>query len=683
MRYRRTTVSIIAVAMLAVMPGIALSEGERSSHFHDSAPLPTPSSRKPTDRDTAAALSVAQARLALSQPVKLRVVDSRVHRFPRQRLEVTVFTVENTENGERVEVVLDERGKEVDEHSLVDREQTLREQRFGRIDEEFAEEMTAGPPEAEVDAVVWLEPPVQKSPAALLDAGVTEHEIRSAVLAARDRRRELFSQVTGPAVSRLEVLGKVLSVQDTDTPMIVARLPAAKLLQVARWPEVRWVFRNVTKQIPLLTMANFTRYTEKSADNGVHWRTDASGNYIRGQGISIAVNEANGPNVNPQCFDGTNCPRWFSDGSGPSTDIVSARSCTNFNEHAYGVVGVLASSHSYYGPGFAERARILLSGSCDGSSANLRDDVVAAVDAGAPILNISWMYPETGSAMQASDIWFDAVAFNERLTVVMAAGNTGGQVAHPASGFNVITVGAFDDMNTRDVSQAVMASYSARGDPDSTWSDREKPEVVAPAHNVLGPTSIRDNSRCQASWWNYDTDKTSCYRKILAGTSFAAPMISGMAGLIMQRNSQLRWQPEAVKAILIASATQNVDKGSTEKDGAGAAFADYADNIARGYKGGWATKADFCSSHPTNTWRGRSRSGSCPQGRIFTQHWFGARTRTVPSTRTSQWTLRSASSNMMQPVSGNIATGQPREDLKTGSAPIMSSKTSDMGRRLR
>ena len=78
----------------------------------------------------------------------------------------------------------------------------------------------------------------------------------------------------------------------------------------------------------------------------------------------------------------------------------------------------------------------------------------------------------------------------------------------------------------------------------------------------------------------------------------ASPMAAGTAALLIQRNSSLASWPEAVKAILMASATHNIEGATrlSEYDGAGGLVADYADDIARGYNGNWGARSYTCST---------------------------------------------------------------------------------------
>ena len=120
----------------------------------------------------------------------------------------------------------------------------------------------------------------------------------------------------------------------------------------------------------------------------------------------------------------------------------------------------------------------------------------------------------------------------------------------------------------------------------SSWRDpiSAKPEIAAPGTNI--------NSATTASPWT---------GPIGSGTSYAAPMVTGLTTALMQRNRSLQIWPEAVKAILMASATHNIEgaRRFSSRDGAGGIVAYNADNVTRGYNGGWVGLNYSCSS-PTN-----------------------------------------------------------------------------------
>ncbi len=67
------------------------------------------------------------------------------------------------------------------------------------------------------------------------------------------------------------------------------------------------------------------------------------------------------------------------------------------------------------------------------------------------------------------------------------------------------------------------------------------------------------------------------------GTSFAAPQVSGLAALLMQRNGDIKNYPPALKAILMATAVHNIEGDSrlSDRDGAGAISPFLADEVVQ------------------------------------------------------------------------------------------------------
>lgn len=129
------------------------------------------------------------------------------------------------------------------------------------------------------------------------------------------------------------------------------------------------------------------------------------------------------------------------------------------------------------------------------------------------------------------------------VVVVTAAGNRGwnemeigfgnfvsSSITDPGNARNVITVGSTHGSRPHVYG---VSYFSSRG---PTGDGRIKPDVVAPGERIRGPMR-----------GNVDGE--------LDGTSMAAPFVSGAAAMLISRHRELIGNPERVKQILLASAT--------------------------------------------------------------------------------------------------------------------------------
>src|SRR5579864_6263914 len=151
-------------------------------------------------------------------------------------------------------------------------------------------------------------------------------------------------------------------------------------------------------------------------------------------------------------------------------------------------------------------------------------------------------------------LWLNGV------TVVAASGNyaQNGQ----ASGVNfapgndpfVITVGAADIGTSVGANDDTNAPWSAWGyTPDGFM----KPDIAAPGRYIIGPSPANGQLALQRA-----SSVTSPGYMQLSGTSFSAPMVSGAAAMILDKNPS--WTPDQVKAALMVTATPetNAPQGS-------------------------------------------------------------------------------------------------------------------------
>ena len=210
---------------------------------------------------------------------------------------------------------------------------------------------------------------------------------------------------------------------------------------------------------------------------------------------------------------------------------------------------------------------------------------------GVSVINMSagWVDRGTGGDYWYSNIekWFDHISGTHEVTVVNAAGNEniGSPIIEPGLAFNVITVGTIDDNETGNIlSDDCLESYTSTANGDQVGC--AKPDVLAPGTSYKG----------------------SIYNGIVipGGTSFAAPIVAGMAAQMMQYDSSLKNRARPVKAILSACCDRKVgnrkggspetmEEGLTAEQGAGVvnALRMYTILSQNKYMSGNFTSADF------------------------------------------------------------------------------------------
>jgi hypothetical protein len=148
-------------------------------------------------------------------------------------------------------------------------------------------------------------------------------------------------------------------------------------------------------------------------------------------------------------------------------------------------------------------------------------------------------------------------------SVFTSAGNDAASNAFASGkGYNFFGVGDVLNDGDGDRCNDAMSSNSSRKNPTSPHSDHQVPAIAAPGspHDLLGSS--------------------------FGGTSCATPVTAAIAALLMSKNSSLKIQPEAIRAILLASANYQRADGSDYSntsdgaDGAGTINAHYGMLIA-------------------------------------------------------------------------------------------------------
>ncbi len=492
----------------------------------------------------------------------LRVVNRAPANYPLQGATVLQFKLESTADGSAYGIALDARGQAVDMAALDAAEQAAYSARYGRLEPALAERLANAPENQGVDVAIWLREPAYTGPARPVPGSnaLATEQATQAYFAQVDAQRAAFvAPLVAPVMARMTELG-LKPTSEAYSPVLFASLSPAAIRTVAAWDEVDRIYLSPTNTSDM-----------EVARQTINAHTVNSRGYT-GSGVQVAQIEVGGriATGNP-----------YLSGVVQNTTYV----CSSASSHSTGVAGIIRSTHGTV-KGIAYGASLWAGGSCSGSSSELLNRSTAAADWGARALNLSWG-SDVNLVPGSNDRFYDDMIINRYRTVVKSAGNQGatdGDVTSPGLAYNLITVGNFDDRNSTTWSGDLMSSSSSWRDPISNSGDREKPEMSAPGTTI--------NSTTTASPWT---------GAIGSGTSFAAPMVTGGAALLMQRSSSLTSWPEAVKAILMATSVHNIE-GSTrlsEYDGAGAIVLDRADDVARGVNGTWGAQSYTCSTAST------------------------------------------------------------------------------------
>ena len=480
----------------------------------------------------------------------VEIINEATREFPRIGRTIYKAKILDLDTRKVKVVAVDEHtGEIVDEKALIQQEREEKRKIFGKLEPRLKRIIDSKSPMELIPVLIWLKEPESMR----MD---NPQNLRN-TFRHQDRKTRLQS-IRNEYLENSKELNDSLFQQGYDSyacqyaPGIIAELPAYFINHIQAIDDVLMIYY-------LSEPHNYLKNTVLTIRADKVWEKG-----YKGSGVKVAVLES-GAVANNGYFTSVSyyhvpIPYFFpvSDHTTVVASIIASNAGEN-NDNEY--------------KGVAHEVPEIL-------SANMGDKRLYeyalswAINSGAHIINCSMGFHS--DSFDAGAKVFDKYAYNTGVLLVAAAGNYDDThqtyfVDSPAIAYNVLAVGAFSDSNDGNwVNDTEMLEKSCYLNPSyPPGNDREKPELAA----------VGDVLAMGMSGTIVSTGE--------GGTSAAAPQVSGLAALLINRNSQLAFEDEALRAIVMASAVHNIDgptvmkfnDGYDDKDGAGSIDCKTADDI--------------------------------------------------------------------------------------------------------
>ena len=486
--------------------------------------------------------------------------------------EVIAGKVFDPVSNEILVVYVDQEGKGIDRDMQA--EELAAKIASGPIDARLRERLAAASPEEMIPVAFWV--PGTRPKIDRPEIGARQEQLGAWEVEARATRAAALAVAKESFLAEMTAAGFTPDFVPETSAAILATLPASTVGSLAAHPDVVHVFLNEGR------MENHGSGqgdpTRTSRGYLVHEIYDASG-AERQAGVLECCGEVYWSDSYPNGYAGHPYMRGINmqnEGICPDT------------AHATAVTGLLSSGHTEH-RGQAYNAHINFTTPCDGSFSGIvtsMDWLDSNPGNYADPINHSYGANTYGSLGDIVSARLDESVYYGYDTNVVSAGNRGnldGWVETPAIAYNVIAVGSIDDKQTSTWADDVMASSSSYLDPTSTSGDRHKPEVSAAGIAL-------DSATTSEPWIGYAGT---------GGTSYSTAIVSAATTVLMEADSLFGGYPETTKAVLMATAFNNVEGywWLSDVDGAGGidayrAFQVGYDGTGGGFENGYHNCAD-------------------------------------------------------------------------------------------
>ena len=502
--------------------------------------------------DKGASLVVAVAQREGIPVADLRLLNQASMQLKLTGLDVTRAKVVEQRTGALYGVAVDQNGQAVDLEAAEAAELRAYRAAYGTMTTDLAARVARASATKPLAVGFWL-----RSDAASLatrtplQANASAAQVRAAEEKQQANEQRIIRSIAKTNQSFVRFLrrqGYQVLYVSTLSPSVFATVPASAVADLSRKADVISTAFAGAKAAETQDVAKVTTAATKVFAKG-----------ITGAATNVSDHNVGVVECCDSLFNGAN-NYWL------ARYVNAGGACAGTHSHPTAVMGVILSTHpKFTGHAYNANAWFNHAPLCDGSEAGVNsaiDDVVANVDG--PV-NHSYGVattavepcPPVGTFLTTVKKLDDAVRIFADSQYV-AAGNDGNTrcVSAPGNGWNITTVGAFDDHNTTSWTGDTMATFSSGGDPGSDNGDRAKPEVAGPGVNFNGLLPSAGGTSTG---------------NIGSGTSFASPLYAGGGALADERRPFLKVFPETEKAVMLTSACHNIEGGLTfsELDGAG------------------------------------------------------------------------------------------------------------------